>query len=83
LGQFQVRNNQGEAVPLSKLIEVRATDGPQTIMRFNMYPMAEVTANPAPGVSLAEAREECERIARDTLKEAYRLGWLSQVPPSR
>jgi multidrug efflux pump subunit AcrB len=70
--------NGRQWAPPDKRGKVRHTSGPQAIMRFNMYPMAEITANPAPGVSLAEARDECERIARDTLREAYRLGWLSQ-----
>jgi hypothetical protein len=45
--------------------------------------MVEVTANPAPGESLAELRKLCEQLANDVRTEmglaaAYRLTWLQQ-----
>jgi multidrug efflux pump subunit AcrB len=50
------------------------------VERYNGYPMAAVTANPAPGVSLARARALCEGRAEEVRKELglsaeYRLAW--------
>jgi multidrug efflux pump subunit AcrB len=81
--RLQVRNSRGEQVPLGAVVAVRDTTGPRAVGRYNMYPMVEVTANPAPGVSLAEARERCEAIAREVLPVGYGVGWLSDPPPSR
>jgi hypothetical protein len=47
--------------------------------------MAEVTANPAPGVSLADARKLCTTAAEAVRKELrlsarYRAIWLATEP---
>jgi multidrug efflux pump subunit AcrB len=70
-------------VPLSHLVEIRETEGPSAVDRFNGKPMATITANPASGVSLVEARALCETLAEEARKEsglpaAYRLSWLPE-----
>jgi multidrug efflux pump subunit AcrB len=83
LKQLKVRTAKGEMVPLSHLVTVRKVSGPQVINRFDMEPMVELTANPASGVTLAEARTLCERLAQDVLPAQYRLTWLQEMPAGK
>jgi multidrug efflux pump subunit AcrB len=80
LGRLKVRNAQGEMVPLSAFVAVRDAAGVSVVDRLDMEPMLGVGANPAPGVSLIEARKVCETLAEEVRRElqlpaGYRLRW--------
>jgi multidrug efflux pump subunit AcrB len=71
-------------IPLSALATVRETTGPLVLDFLDHHPMVEVTANPAPGESIAALRTLCERLADEVrtelgLEAAYRLTWLEQA----
>jgi RND family efflux transporter MFP subunit len=88
LKRVRVRNDGGKMVPLSGLVKVREVDDPGVLARFNMDPMVGVTADPAPGVSLGEARGVCEALAEEArralgLPPAYRLAWLRDMPAAQ
>jgi multidrug efflux pump subunit AcrB len=79
--QLKIRDDQGNMVPLATLVKVRETRGPAAVDRFDQRPMTAITANPAPGVALADARALCEKLAHEVREELrlpddYRLGWL-------
>jgi RND family efflux transporter MFP subunit len=87
LRRLQVRNNQGQMVRLGTIVSVRDTLGPTVFDRLDLLPAVPVTANPA-GVSLAEARSVCERLAEEARKELrlpadYRLTWLREMPAAK
>jgi multidrug efflux pump subunit AcrB len=68
-------------VPLSAIVSVRTAAGRPFMDRFNMYPIVEVSANPAAGVSLDQIHAICETLFGEVKKEiglskAYRLSWL-------
>jgi multidrug efflux pump subunit AcrB len=78
---LKVRNKRGESVPLGALLTARMEEAPQAVIRFNTHPAVRLTANPATGVSLADARDLCESLAeaaRQDLKLSadYRLAWV-------
>jgi RND family efflux transporter MFP subunit len=85
IAQLKIRSNHGEMVPLGTIAQVRQVSGPRVVDRLNLKPMVEITANPAPGVSLAEVRSVCESLADDVLRPspAYRLTWLQELPLAR
>jgi HAE1 family hydrophobic/amphiphilic exporter-1 len=60
VGQFYVRNNKGEAVPLSALTSVRNISGPEFTMRYNLYRSAQINASAAPGYSSAQVMRALE-----------------------
>jgi RND family efflux transporter MFP subunit len=83
--RLKVRNAKGQMIPLTSLVKIRTGTGPGHIDRLEVQPMREITANPARGVSLAEARWVCETLAEEARKElrlssAYRLFWLRELP---
>jgi multidrug efflux pump subunit AcrB len=80
LKELRGRGADGRLVPLSALVAVREVEGTGTVERFNLQPMVLLTANPAPGVSLARARALCEARAEEVRRELglsaeYRLAW--------
>src|SRR5690606_28675400 len=75
IGRLETRNERGEMVPLSALIDVRPSFGPDRVMRYNGYTSADVNGGPAPGFSSGQAREAAERIARETLPPGIDFEW--------
>jgi multidrug efflux pump len=73
--QLKTRNNQGEMVPLSSLVKVRSTFGPEMVVRYNGYTAADINGGPAPGYSSAQAEAAAERIAAATLPRGVRFEW--------
>jgi len=82
LKRIEVPDNQGAMVPLARLAKVRIVKQPPALDRLNMYPMLEITANPAPGETLAAVRAVCETAAAD-LPPGCVLTWLEELPAPR
>jgi HAE1 family hydrophobic/amphiphilic exporter-1 len=67
IGQFYVRNKDGQAVPLSALTSVRSISGPEFTTRFNLYRSAQINATTAPGFSSAQAMKALEEVFAQTM----------------
>jgi HAE1 family hydrophobic/amphiphilic exporter-1 len=67
LGQFYVRNNQGERVPLSALTKFESRSGPEFTMRYNEYRSAQINGSAAPGYSSDQATAALEEVFRQTM----------------
>jgi HAE1 family hydrophobic/amphiphilic exporter-1 len=67
VGQFFVRNNKGEMVPLSALTKFESRPGPEFTMRFNMYRSAQLNGSAAPGYSSAQAMTALEEVFDQTM----------------
>ena len=53
VGQFYVRNSNGDDVPLSALTKIEPRSGPEFTMRYNEYRSAQINGSAAPGYSSA------------------------------
>ena len=73
--QLDVRNDQGEMVPVGTLVEVERTLGPQTILRYNLFPAASITGQAAPGFSSGQALLLMEQMARAKLPLSMGFEW--------
>ena len=67
VGQFYVRNNKGEMVPLSALTKFESRPGPEFTMRYNMYRAAQLNGAAAPGYSSAQAMKALEEVFDQTM----------------
>ena len=67
LGQFYVRNSEGNTVPLSAVTKIENRSGPEFTMRFNLYRSAQINAVSAPGYSSAQAMKAMETVFRETM----------------
>ena len=75
ISRFYVRNKRGQMVPLSTLVTIEETQGPQFTTRFNLYRSAEITGAAAPGFTTGRAMAAVEEVAKQTLPKEMALGW--------
>jgi HAE1 family hydrophobic/amphiphilic exporter-1 len=67
VGQFYVRNNKGQNVPLSTLTTVKPMLGPEFTMRFNEFRCAQINGSAAPGYSAEQATSALEAVFKQTM----------------
>src|ERR1700751_1740171 len=67
LGQFYVRNSQGQTVPLTALAKFETRSGPEFTMRYNEYRSAQINASAAPGYSSDQASAALEDVFKQTM----------------
>ncbi|KXG85097.1 efflux RND transporter permease subunit [Agrobacterium bohemicum] len=75
IGQLKVRSSNGQMIPLSALLKVDATTGPERTTRYNGFLSADINGGPAPGFSSGEAQAAIERIAAETLPSGIAYEW--------
>ncbi|TMB50524.1 MAG: efflux RND transporter permease subunit [Deltaproteobacteria bacterium] len=75
VGLFYVRNTNGDMVPLSTLVDLRKSSGPEFVTRFNEYRGVEVFAVPAPGYSTGQAMTAVAAVADQVLPRDMGYAW--------
>ncbi len=70
-----VKSATGAMVPLSSLITLKPSLGPDVVERFNVFPSAKIMASPAPGYSSGDAIRAVEETAKETLDSGFTLAW--------
>jgi multidrug efflux pump len=63
IAQLKVRSDKGEMIPLSSMMKIKDSYGPDRVQRYNNYVAAEINGGPAPGVSSGQAQAAMEEIA--------------------
>ena len=76
VGQFYVRNRDGNMVPLSALTTFETRHGPEFKMRFNLYSAAQIIGGAAPGYSSEQATTALEEVFRDTMPAEMGLEYM-------
>ncbi|WP_426342723.1 efflux RND transporter permease subunit [Pseudoduganella sp. S-14] len=75
IAQLKVRNSKGEMIPLSSLMRVKDSYGPDRVERYNAYVSAEINGAPAPGFSSGQAQAALEEITKATLPKGMGYEW--------
>jgi multidrug efflux pump len=75
IGVLKTRNDKGEMVPLSSLIKVTTTYGPEMVVRYNGFTAADINGGPAPGYSSGQAQAAVDRIAKEVFPRGIRYEW--------
>jgi multidrug efflux pump len=75
VGQLKVRAATGEMVPLSVLLKVQSSAGPERAMRYNGFLTADVNGGAAPGYSTGQAQAAVDRVAKETLPKGISYEW--------
>ncbi|MHB1038097.1 MAG: efflux RND transporter permease subunit [Pirellulales bacterium] len=73
--RLQVRNAQGDMVPLGAVARVRDEAGPFLINRYNMYTSAAINGASLPGVSTGQVIAMVERLAQERLPVSTAYEW--------
>jgi hydrophobe/amphiphile efflux-1 (HAE1) family protein len=76
VGQFYVRNNKGEMVPLAAFTRFEPRPGPEFTMRFNEYRSAQINGAAAPGYSAGQAMAALEEVFAQTMPREMGFDYL-------
>ncbi|MEM8835460.1 MAG: multidrug efflux RND transporter permease subunit [Planctomycetota bacterium] len=75
--QLQVRNADGDTLPMSTIASVEERAGAATIYRYNLFPAATLTGDSRPGFSSGEAIRRMEQHAAKVLPPGFGFEWTS------
>jgi len=67
LGRLYVRSSTGNLVPLATVANLSTGVGPAQVNHLGQLPSATISFNLRPGVSLSQATEEVQNLAKQTL----------------
>ena len=67
IGQFYVRNGNGEPVPLSTLVTMRQVNGPEFTVRFNEHRAAQINGTLAAGYTTQQGMRALEEVFAQTM----------------
>jgi multidrug efflux pump len=70
-----VRTKKGEMVPLSAVVSVKRSIGPDVVERFNLFTSAKVMGEPKPGFSSGDAIRAIEEVSAEVLPDGFTLAW--------
>ncbi len=72
---LKVPSLRGGNVPLGSVADIRRTIGPDRVVRFNLYPCAEIIGNVTPGFSTGQAIKAIEELAAKELPAGMGIDW--------
>jgi HAE1 family hydrophobic/amphiphilic exporter-1 len=76
VGQFFVRNANGDAVPLDAISTIQNISGPEFTLRYNEYRSAQINGSAAPGYSSYQAMDALEETFRQTMPNEMGFDYL-------
>ena len=79
VGLLKTRNAGGGMVPLSAVATVKEVSGADKITRYNMWPSADLSGQPAPGFSTGQALATIEKLARENLPTSFTTEWTEMA----
>ncbi|HYV39692.1 MAG TPA: efflux RND transporter permease subunit, partial [Gemmataceae bacterium] len=72
---LQVRNNQGQMVPLGTMVSVREITGPIFVTRYNLYTAAPTGGSLLPGISSGDVIAGVNDLAAQELPRSMKAEW--------
>ncbi|MBI5250526.1 MAG: efflux RND transporter permease subunit, partial [Desulfomonile tiedjei] len=79
ISRLQVRNKDGNMVPLGTLLNIEKTVGPTRVDRYNLYPSSLIMGEPAPGISSGQAMNIMEQMADKRLPTGIGYQWTTMA----
>jgi HAE1 family hydrophobic/amphiphilic exporter-1 len=79
VGSLKTRSTSGAMVPLDAVATLRPVTAPHRVLRYNLYPAADISGDTAPGFSSGEALAAMERLARETLPSGMSFEWTDMA----
>jgi hydrophobe/amphiphile efflux-1 (HAE1) family protein len=75
IAQLKARSADGAMVPLGSLLDLQWRSAPDRIVRYNMFPAAEINGDAAPGGSQGTAMSTIASLAESVLPEGMQMEW--------
>jgi HAE1 family hydrophobic/amphiphilic exporter-1 len=76
VGQFFVRNANGDPVPLDAISSIQNIAGPEFTLRYNEYRSAQINGSATPGYSSNQAMNALEEVFRQTMPKEMGYDYL-------
>jgi HAE1 family hydrophobic/amphiphilic exporter-1 len=73
--KLEVRNSQGQMVPVRTFAEVKSLAGPQNVFHYNLYPCTTITGMANFGFSSGRAMQEMEKMLQENLPSSMGYEW--------
>ena len=73
--RIEVRDVQGQMVPLGTLVKIEKKSGPHIIPRYNLYPSAAINGQAGAGFSSGQALRLIEQMAAHKLPPEFGYEW--------
>ena len=73
--KLKARNAAGDMVPLGALVDVHETTGPDKVIRYNLYPAADINGVAKPGVSSGQAIALAQQLTARNLPPGMDYEW--------
>jgi hydrophobe/amphiphile efflux-1 (HAE1) family protein len=75
IGELKTRSASGAMVPLGAVVNLSQTTGPYRVLRYNLYPSAEIQGDTAPGFSSGQGLAAMEAAAASALPNGFGYEW--------
>ena len=75
IAQLKTLNRSGGAVPLGSLVDLQQRTGPDRVVRYNLYPAADLNGDTLPGFSSGQSIDTMEKLAKKMLPEGFSFEW--------
>jgi HAE1 family hydrophobic/amphiphilic exporter-1 len=75
IGHLKTRSAAGEMVPLDAVMRVKNDSGPYRVVRYNLYPSAELQGDTTRGYSSGQSLETMAKLASETLPKGMGFEW--------
>lgn len=73
--RLRTRSASGESISLGSVVEVKQTVGPDRLVRFNLYPSADINGSTIPGFSTGQSLDTMEQLAEQNLPPGFGYAW--------
>jgi HAE1 family hydrophobic/amphiphilic exporter-1 len=73
--RLRTRSDSGAMVPLASVMNVRNDSGPYRVVRYNLYPAAELQGDTVKGYSSGQSLASMERLATKVLPRGFSYDW--------
>lgn len=75
VGHLRTRSAAGNMVPLDAVMSLKNDSGPYRVVRYNLYPSAELQGDTVPGYSSGQSLQTMAKLAAQVLPKGMRFEW--------
>ena len=75
VGKLRTRSASGAMVPLDAVMTLKNQSGPYRVVRYNLYPAAELQGDTARGYSSGQSLDTMAKLAAQTLPQGMSIEW--------
>jgi len=75
IAKIRTRSSRGATVSLGSVVDVHRTTGPDRLVRYNLFPSADINGATTPGFSTGQSLETMESLAAENLPQGFGFEW--------